>query len=141
MSPEKQRVAIAKACGIEVIQTDSGLMMSRPYVYNSTLTLQPAMQLVPNYPYDLNAMHEAEKILKGSNIAVYLGILSEIYDPKDVKFTLSCVFATASQRAEAFLRTIGKWEDSSLSPEVDARLRYTETHNEDAKDWKGPKEY
>ena len=41
----------------------------------------------PDYCNDLNAMHEAEK-------------------------TLNHMTATARERAEAFLRTLGKWEET-----------------------------
>ena len=62
----------------------------------------------PDYCNDLNAMHEAEKVIcrKGKGqIAMYVHELHEI--------KVSWLFlATAAQRAEAFLKTIGKWEAS-----------------------------
>ena len=61
----------------------------------------------------LNAMHEAEKVLsRGKNyyqlggFGFYLRTLEQIcYQP-------SCVESTAAQRAEAFLRALGKWEEA-----------------------------
>lgn len=68
---------------------------------------------VPDYPNDLNAMHEAEKILKGLDAFRYTQILWKVIQPKDFANydTEKHVCATAAQRAEAFLRTIGKWRD------------------------------
>jgi hypothetical protein len=81
MKPELQRIAIAEACGC----TETPL---------------------PDYLNDLNAMHEAQKILtyaQGGEMTLWITrIHGDGYGPQ--------LFATAAQRAEAFLRTIGKWE-------------------------------
>lgn len=55
---------------------------------------------------DLNAMHEAENCLSLDNRNHYIDALGTIH-------TDSWEFATATahQRAEAFLRTLGKWEE------------------------------
>ena len=58
----------------------------------------------PDYLNDLNAMHEAEKVLTDKQAILYDSILDLISG-----WTFH---RTAAQRAEAFLRTIGKWEDS-----------------------------
>ena len=69
----------------------------------------------PNYHGDLNAMHEAEKTLDETNGGpespdclryAYSGYVYAIV-PNDTQ----PLRATAAQRAEAFLRTIGKWND------------------------------
>lgn len=62
-------------------------------------------ETLPNYTTDLNAMHEAEKTLTPIQATTYFVMLDELLEDR-------VVFATAAQRAEAFLRTIGKWEDS-----------------------------
>jgi len=71
---------------------------------------------------DLNAMHEAEKTLTGTDRRKFAGILVEMiagYEPRDSTTRISLVgicniaHATARQRAEAFLRTIGKWKEST----------------------------
>ena len=57
----------------------------------------------PDYCNDLNAMHEAEKVL-----------IKKHYDSYEHRLGMTVNrpwHATARQRAEAFLRTIGKWED------------------------------
>jgi transcriptional regulator of NAD metabolism len=65
-------------------------------------------------------MHEAEKVLTPEQQQTYVDHLAdvcEVYIDHDVggwgDFCAFAVFhATAAQRAEAFLRTIGKWKDS-----------------------------
>lgn len=59
------------------------------------------------YCNDLNAMHEAEKVLNTDRLfeKYYLAL----YDT--TQSTRWPICATARQRAEAFLRTIGKWKE------------------------------
>ena len=60
---------------------------------------------------DLNAMHEAEKVLKGyEQIHTYIWHLSNRKD-WETDFKLMEVHISARDRAEAFLRTLGKWEE------------------------------
>lgn len=60
-----------------------------------------------DYLNDLNAMHEAEASLFGRN-----DWSASKYEILLTRMTSYWAWhATASQRAEAFLRTIGKWED------------------------------
>jgi hypothetical protein len=72
---------------------------------------------LPDYCNDLNAMHEAEKFLEGGrNWNKYTEILGKLrhYKPNihDLRsFANIIVSASAKQRAEAFLKTIGKWEN------------------------------
>ncbi len=80
--------------------------------------VEPPYYTGPNYCTDLNAMHEAEKTLHATNDwrilrAYFKWISPEIHedwalDGDDWKLC----HATARQRAEAFLRTIGKWKES-----------------------------
>ena len=101
MNRENQRVAIAEACGWE------------PLPEGHFHPDNPIGQTMPNYLNDLNAMHEAEKIIPSQLFHVdywqkgygrFQQILSGL--------TITPYSATASQRAEAFLRTIGKWEEA-----------------------------
>ena len=59
---------------------------------------------VPDYCNDLNAMHEAEKRLNSEQWVAYGKELSRLK-------VFPMVHATARQRAESFLRTLGKWEE------------------------------
>ncbi len=62
---------------------------------------------VPDFVNDLNAMHEAEKVLNEKQEDIMNSILWDIMDGRKYLW-----HATASQRAEAFLRTIGKWKEA-----------------------------
>lgn len=66
----------------------------------------------PNYPGDLNAMNSAEKTL-GKRSATYANELEEVCrrDRGDLVSNGWKWHATAAQRAEAFLRILGKWQD------------------------------
>lgn len=61
----------------------------------------------PNYCNDLNAMHEAEKMLKNQFTTI-----EEAYWRNLNQVKPHPIYATAAQRAEAFLRTLGKWEET-----------------------------
>jgi hypothetical protein len=104
MTPEQQRVAIAEVCG----KWHSGW----PHEY---INQADRLRHIPNYPFDLNAMHEVEQVLTDDQWPIYrdeirLVVLGPIRMVSD--WCKSDIHATASQRAEAFLRTIGKWEES-----------------------------
>ncbi len=95
MSPEEQRIKIAEVCGWNHITSDmTGRWPSSQYTGD--------VQVIPDYPNDLNAMHEAEKVLDGEQSWQYVMLLG-------VEGGGWC--STAAERAEAFLKTIGKWED------------------------------
>jgi hypothetical protein len=94
MNQEKQRIAIAEACGW------------KPNPFQMDMRGQVFPQSPPDYLHDLNAMAKAEKVLiLDCEWSTYLDRLSVIVAEG------SLVHATSAQRAEAFLRTIGKWED------------------------------
>lgn len=111
MTPEQQRIAIAEACGKKFIFQEYG---GKIVFFND----------IPDYLNDLNAMHEAEKVLKTQNqtksvknlwrtykIELWKIVNPEIRFQWDSEHWINCISATAEQRAEAFLRTIGKWEE------------------------------
>ncbi len=70
---------------------------------------------LPDYLGDLNAMHEAEKVLTGIQLAEYSIWLQKI---EDYDF-----LATAAQRAEAFLKTLGLWIEEPVSAATVEGLR------------------
>ena len=63
---------------------------------------------IPDYCNDLNAMHEAEKMLNRKQQNDYCFTLMDIQKSWG---GFKRLHATARQRAEAFLRTFGKWEE------------------------------
>ena len=58
-------------------------------------------ETLPDYCGDLNAMHEAEETLSHAN-GQWIKYARQLLDHD--------IHATASERAEAFLRTVGKWK-------------------------------
>jgi hypothetical protein len=66
----------------------------------------------PNYAGCLNAMHEVEKTFNPIKAAEYARMLtSTAWQSEQPIF--APMTATARQRAEAFLRTLGKWEEEA----------------------------
>jgi len=97
MKPEKQRIAIAEACGWKPDKRGFGWLSPHGYYAPE-----------PDYLNDLNAMHEAEKTLNQNLAAEYARMLTSTAWQSEQP-TFAPMTATAAQRAEAFLRTIGKW--------------------------------
>jgi hypothetical protein len=61
----------------------------------------------PDWCNDLNAMFEAEKTLTDANMFVMAHHIERLVSAHGQHY----FHATARQRAEAFLRTLGKWEE------------------------------
>ena len=61
--------------------------------------------MIPDYLNDLNAMHEAENQMGLADLKSYCEMLCDWMEADWGR-------ASASTRAEAFLRTIGKWEET-----------------------------
>jgi hypothetical protein len=112
MKPEQQRIAIAKACGWTHVWRGEHTGILTGYDPNDGKERTP-----PDYLNNLNAMHVAEKVLVTYNAP------PSAYKTYDTKLWEKCRedqellngytwHATAAQRAEAFLRTINKWEDA-----------------------------
>ena len=102
MTNEQINIAIAEALGKAVEWHDEapywlGMWSSVGEGNESFAEFNPA--------YDLNAIHEAEKVLTNEQWYEY-DQLMPLRDPQKMH-------ATARQRAEAFLKTIGKWEETS----------------------------
>jgi len=95
MKPEEQRIAIAETCGFK--REERG--------YGSYTRIEDGEEFtyyshdLPDYLNDLNAMHEAEKVLDEEAFGEYRHHLID-------KLKTSWGVATAAQRAEAFLKTL-----------------------------------
>ena len=132
MSPEKQQIAIAEACGIPLYQDrwlysyNEGQTTSRGHISREAAITDAKSHNVfreptgyrkrttlPDYLSDLNAMNEAEKVLTVEQHSEYQWRLRCIIAGKEIRgiTDFELLHATAAQRAEAFLRTIGKWEE------------------------------
>ena len=120
MSSEAQRIAIAEACGWNILEHDlfpedspfKWIVLgptsrpSRAFVMEGDVV----SACLPDYLNDLNAMHEAEKVLIDHQCKKYQDVLvAEVIGWSAHENELIAIHATAAQRAEAFLRTINKW--------------------------------
>ena len=103
MTDEEINKAIAEICGWENLAFDvwhNGIVGVLP-------TNKDVRSKIPDYCNDLNAMHEAEKTLTDDQ--------RDIFYPRWLGGFMSRtgpIYATARQRAQAFLRTMGKWEEA-----------------------------
>jgi hypothetical protein len=113
MKPEQQRIAIAEACGWKNADHPDAMKLKQGWTMPEKWCMDPKGVLRfnhhrPDYLNDLNAMHEAEKVLLDDREAAFRGWLWLAHGQPELRCAI--VHATAAQRAEAFLRTIGKWE-------------------------------
>lgn len=114
MTSEEQRIAIAEACGWKWKELDEpgcwcwtrGSFFTNRPLFPEFRKKEDFVEDLPDYLSDLNAMHEAEKILNNVQQERYRTELVYTHAGMDV-------FATATQRVEAFLRTIGKWKEDA----------------------------
>jgi hypothetical protein len=124
MTDEQMRVAIAEACGWkEVSLCANGYVVGLPSGFTEDQCPEGADEEVPDYPNDLNAMHEAEECLHPAQLGDYANKLTTVVGvywfnqgKAVIKFskedwTYATAHATARQRSEAFLRTLGKWTE------------------------------
>jgi len=106
MKPEQQRIKIAEACGWKVHPNDRFIVIPP----NSPHSVQP-LSTIPDYLNDLNATHEAEKVLTPIQQALFVSKILQILSPSKFPQSFRIIHATATQRAEAFLRTLNLWEE------------------------------
>ena len=116
MTNDEINKAIAEACGWKFIPEYCHGEDQPPEFTTVTTDGKHLCGYYPDYLNDLNAMHEAEKIL-GDKWDVYQCILSNLQSGlrHDARCHWSDVgsgfvsHATAHQRAEAFLKTFNLW--------------------------------
>jgi hypothetical protein len=104
MKAEQQRIAIADAAG---------------FIAGYSWSRSDGIAVLPNYLNDLNAMHAAFLSLPAGSHITFGRHLQEVCGeglvgyvssyPEDFAGLARIAHATAAQRAEAFLKTIGKW--------------------------------
>lgn len=113
MNKESQRIAIAKACGWTDIKFHpASCCGTSPFDASKMDEPQIGMK-VPNYCDDLNAMSEAYKAIPPSLKTKYHDTLYVICGGMS-----NALESSADQRAEAFLKTIGKWEEDVQAEDV-----------------------
>lgn len=110
MTEQEQRVAIAEFCGWK--------WHHHPTVLGSWINPADGRHdELPDYCGDLNAIAEAEEKLeflsgqKDDYHSNLQDVVAKSNDPLPASQCRGTYRATAGQRAEALLRTIGKWKD------------------------------
>jgi hypothetical protein len=120
MTPEQQRISIAEACGWTSFVKGGGAY-SMWFPPNEKRKELQFTRLLPDYLNDLNEMNEAEKVLL-KDVRKYLDYCGRL--------VLICggshdaLFATAAQRAEVFLRTLGLWVETPTAERESEALRH-----------------
>jgi hypothetical protein len=110
MNPEQKRLAIAEACGWIVKSKGSFTFVYPPNKttgngYQVNDIMHPKIiRLLPDYLNDLNAMHEAEKTLTPTQQNDYCFTIMDIQNSGG---GFARLHATAAQRADAFISTLG----------------------------------
>ena len=110
MTDAEINAAIAEVCGINVKAIEeANAQKYRDELRGIQVFGASLIPIVPNYCHDLNAMAGAEATLAVRYEYVNkLGLVNLGVE----SLQWPCVFATARQRAEAFLRVKGKWKDA-----------------------------
>jgi len=105
MTDKQINAAIAEACGWTEIHDSGPWHHHKPWGYPPMKPGQGgnAYNYIPNYCIDLNAMYEAEKVLRDKELLFEYAM--HISTSHHYEYLLR---ATARERAEAFLRTLGK---------------------------------
>ena len=118
MHTHKQQIAIAVACGWHKHDCGDNLCWKSG---TELMGITCRVYDLPDYLNDLDAMHEAEKVLTEAQRKSYAANLYKVvfqvgqYEAEtfvDIRFAFILSQATATQRAEAFLRTLGLWEEN-----------------------------
>jgi hypothetical protein len=102
MTDEQQRIAIAEACGWTGFNPDN----IPDCIQYTARRSDGKWGLIPDYLNDLNAMNEAENQMELADLKSYCEMLCDWMEADWGR-------ASAPIRAEAFLRTIGKWEEEA----------------------------
>ena len=108
MTQEQQNKSIAAYCGW---RQSTSSMWEGWWHQKGKKTYQ---RFCPDYCNDLNAMHEAEKHLTTNEYMRYWDYLYNLCDrtvSSRVEDDFKLLHLTAAEKAEAFLKTIGKWDD------------------------------
>ena len=123
MTPDQQRTAIAKICGWTDIRRQRLYAGDQDLWGNKMIGGDKHRNRLPDYCNDLNAMHEAEKVLNYEQAELLEDSLCDIAKSENDVLenplqSKSFIFhTTAAQRAEAFLRTLNLWTKTPTQPQ------------------------
>lgn len=113
MTDEEINIALSRECSLRL--SSDGWVSSRKPFFKALETGDPGHPCygrIPNYCHDLNAMYEAEETLSETQLQSMASLLCGRDDRTTYENRYAKVMHTsARQRAEAFLRTIGKWQN------------------------------
>lgn len=139
MTPKRQNQVIAEFCGWHIEVTEyfkilrqpeisesgfcCGLHLSDGEVWNAGITGDENGHFkIPNYVGDLNAIQSAKAKLSEAQRITYIANLYHLSVPESERFpdhfvswpqAFKMADATSQTQAEALLRTISKWEEST----------------------------
>jgi hypothetical protein len=130
MTPEKQRIKIAEACGWRFITSNftegrqqyPHWIAPEGWIFSNSVfaiayrnSRESPVLAPPSYPTSLEAMHEAEKALTDAHWEIYvkhiISPLCYMISGISTAGATKLAHATAAKRAEAFLKTLNLWED------------------------------
>lgn len=106
MNPQKQRIAIATACGWQNV-APVVVQNVKHQGDDRTVGISSDSGWIPDYLGDLNACHEMEAWLKNDDRHAFSCYASDLFE----EHGSDAVHLTAAQRCEAFLRVMGLWEE------------------------------
>jgi len=112
MNDQQINTAIAEACGWERGNSSLQQEWLRPSrkEHRTCVSSWVTVEGLPDYCNDLNAMHEAWLSLSDKDkFACDKELMRVLVASKDGPYWMTN--STAKQRAEAFLKAIGKWKD------------------------------
>lgn len=119
MSDEELRVKIYLLTHPNV----SGVAMSLDEAFDSPDRMP--LGNVPNYPADLNAMHEAAMWLRKTNATIYGKYIRLIVEMSVTTCKVDCIDTPARQRAEAFVQCLGARNTDSTRTDSRAETGHT----------------
>ena len=115
MTKRKINKAIAEFCEWKELSfhlDGNNIIGDRPKFIKGKIVSYTVDQYVPDYCNDLNEMHEVMKSLSDEQVEKVWETLCDMIPNNPKCYRNGLVFdAPAIQRAEAFLRVIGKWEE------------------------------
>ena len=121
MTEEEINVKIAEVCGWKKVQMSAAQTIWFHEEHPPACTDNDSPnKCLPNFCQDLNAMHEAEGILPIEEWRNYIDALEEVVKAHEHSSNMDIInqrlfHATAAQRAEAFLKTLGLWIEEPTS--------------------------
>ena len=122
MTPDQQQRAIERVCGWIIANPENDRADYRHWTPPNCVAKPNHIygDRPPDYLNDLNAMHEAEQVLTYEQKEQFVFWMNHIHPSADIHHSdaqkdfrlevFSLVHSPASQRSEAFLRTLRLWK-------------------------------